>query len=76
MTIILLGLTMDEVLSQGILFLPAGYDTTASAITFLLYNLALHPEIQEKLHQEIVDVTGNEVCKMLISINTALVCFK
>ena len=53
---------MDEVISQGVLFLPAGYDTTATTITFLLYNLALHPEIQEKLHEEIVNVTGNEVC--------------
>ena len=53
---------MDEVISQGILFLPAGYDTTATTITFLLYNLALHPDIQERLHEEIVNLTVNEVC--------------
>ena len=52
---------MDEIIAQSILFLGAGYDTTATTITFLLYNLALHPEIQEKIHAEIENVTGNEV---------------
>ena len=52
---------MDEVIAQGMLFLPTGYDTTAATITFILYNLALHPEIQEKLHEEIINATGNEV---------------
>ena len=53
---------MDEVIAQGMLFLPTGFDTTAATITFILYNLALHPEIQEKIHEEIVNVTRNEVC--------------
>ena len=52
---------MDEVLAQGMLFFIAGYDTTATSIAFLLYNLALNPEIQEKLHEEIVDATGDKV---------------
>ena len=52
---------MDEVIAQGMLFLPTGYDTTAATITFILYNLAVHPEIQEKLHEEIINGTGNEV---------------
>ena len=54
---------MDEIISQLMLFLPAGYDTTASAITLLLYNLALNPDIQEKLYEEIEDVAGSEVIK-------------
>ena len=52
---------MDEIVPQLMIFLPAGYDTTATSMTFLLYNLALHPEIQEKLYEEIEDVAGNEV---------------
>ena len=58
------GLTMDEVLAQGLLFFVAGYDTTATSIAFLLYNLTLNPEIQEKLYEEIVDSAGDKVFKV------------
>ena len=43
------------------LFFLAGYETTATSISFLLYNLTLNPEIQEKLHEEIMDVAGDQV---------------
>ena len=55
---------MDEVLAQGLLFFLAGYDTTATSIAFLLYNLALNPEIQEKLYEEIVDAAGDKVFRV------------
>ena len=60
---------MDEIIAQGIMFFPGAYDTSSTAISFLLYNLALHPEIQEKLYEEIVDVSRNEVWNMPILIN-------
>jgi len=37
-------------------FLIAGYDTSASALTFALYELAFHPEIQHRLRAEIMQV--------------------
>lgn len=43
---------IDEVL---ILF-TAGHETTANALSFLLYLMARHPEIQEKAYQEIKEV--------------------
>ena len=52
---------MNEVLSQGLGFFVAGYDTTASTIAFLLYNLTLNPEIQEKVYEEIIDAAGDQV---------------
>ena len=55
------GLTTDEVLAQAFMFFFGGYDTTASAISFLLYLLAVNPEIQEELYQEIVNVTKEKV---------------
>ena len=55
------GLTKDEVLAQGMVFLPTAYDTTAASVSFLIYNLALNPEIQEKVHEEIDRLAGNEV---------------
>ena len=61
-TIFISGLSHEEVLSNLFLFLLAGYDTTSGTLSFLLYNLAVHPEIQEKLAQEIEDVVGDKVC--------------
>ena len=58
---IFIGLTSDEIIAQGMVFFPTAYDTTASTITFLLYNLALYPEIQEKVYEEITTVAGDEV---------------
>ena len=60
-TIFVLGLSHEEVLSNLFLFLLAGYDTTSGTLSFLLYNLAVHPDIQEKLAQEIEDVVGDKV---------------
>ena len=51
---------MDEILAQGMAFFVGGYETTATSIAFLLYNLALNQEIQEKVHEEILDIAGNQ----------------
>uniref|UniRef100_A0A182IKY7 Uncharacterized protein n=1 Tax=Anopheles atroparvus TaxID=41427 RepID=A0A182IKY7_ANOAO len=41
-------------------FMFEGHDTTTSGIAFTFYQLAKHPDIQEKLYQEIVDVLGGD----------------
>ncbi|XP_076332607.1 cytochrome P450 3A9-like isoform X2 [Tachypleus tridentatus] len=46
-------MTRDDILANSILFFLAGYDTTASALTYCAYCLALNQECQEKLIQEI-----------------------
>lgn len=46
-------LTNREILSQSVLFLFAGYETTALTLGYLAYNLARNPSYQEKLCQEI-----------------------
>ena len=43
------------------LFFGAGSDSTATTLTFLAYNLAIHPDIQERLTGEIQEVIGTEV---------------
>ncbi|XP_060078719.1 probable cytochrome P450 CYP44 [Ylistrum balloti] len=47
------GMTPAKVSSLLVDFFRGGIDSTANAITFLLYHLAKYPDIQEKLHQEL-----------------------
>ena len=47
------GLTDNEIIAQSWLFLLAGYETTSTGITFCLYELALNPDIQERLYEEL-----------------------
>eukprot|EP00475_Leptophrys_vorax_P007209 TRINITY_DN1456_c0_g1_i2.p1 TRINITY_DN1456_c0_g1~~TRINITY_DN1456_c0_g1_i2.p1 ORF type:complete len:517 (+),score=97.44 TRINITY_DN1456_c0_g1_i2:113-1663(+) len=46
------NLTSEQIRSNLVTFLFAGVDTTASAMRWLLINLAQNPEVQEKLYQE------------------------
>ncbi|KAK1366313.1 Cytochrome P450, E-class, group I [Heracleum sosnowskyi] len=39
-------------------FLNAGTDTTSTALQWIMFNLVKHPQVQEKLYQEIVSVVG------------------
>ena len=44
---------LEEMMGQVVIFLNAGYETTSSALGFTAYELAVNPQIQEKLQQEI-----------------------
>ena len=46
-------LTNGEILSQSVLFMIAGTDTTATTLSWVSHNLAVHPEYQYKLIQEV-----------------------
>ena len=46
-------LSDDEITSHSITFMLAGYETTANALSYTSYLLALNPHIQEKLQEEI-----------------------
>ncbi|XP_054156445.1 cytochrome P450 3A24-like [Oppia nitens] len=48
----------DDILSTSFLFFVAGYETTASLITYLIYNLALHADCQQKLYEELRKFDG------------------
>ncbi|GBN52604.1 Cytochrome P450 3A24, partial [Araneus ventricosus] len=49
------SLTDDELLAQCVLFFMVGYETTANILSFVAYCLAVNPEWQEKLIQEVDD---------------------
>lgn len=42
-----------ELVAQSIIFIFAGYETTSTSLSFLMYILATHPDIQQKLQEEI-----------------------
>ena len=46
-------LTNEEILPQCFTFIIAGYETTANALTYTAYLLALNPDIQEKLISQV-----------------------
>ncbi|XP_017779575.1 PREDICTED: cytochrome P450 6k1-like [Nicrophorus vespilloides] len=43
----------DKLAAQSIQFYAAGFETTSTGFSFSLYQIALHPDIQEKLRDEI-----------------------
>ncbi|KAI4456042.1 cytochrome p450 [Holotrichia oblita] len=47
------GLTMNDFVAQVILFFVAGFDTSSVTLSFTLFNLASHLNIQAKLREEI-----------------------
>ncbi|XP_078658845.1 cytochrome P450 3A41-like [Branchiostoma floridae x Branchiostoma belcheri] len=49
-------LSRDDVVANGFLFFIAGYETTATTMAFTLYNLALHPEVQDRAREEVCQV--------------------
>ena len=51
-----------EIIAQAWLFWLAGFETTGNMLSFCFYSLAVNPDCQEKLYQEVsssVDANGN-----------------
>ncbi|KAM6114137.1 cytochrome P450 3A24-like [Pterocles gutturalis] len=54
------ALTDVEVLAQAIIFIFAGYEPTSNTLCYLAYELATHPDVQQKLLDEIDTVLPNK----------------
>lgn len=51
-------LTDDEIIANAWVFLLGGFETTANALTYCAYLLATHPDVQQKLYEELRDYLG------------------
>jgi cytochrome P450 len=54
------SLSEQEIRDQALIFLLAGHETTAGALTFALHLLGSHPEIQHRVATEVRDVLGDK----------------
>jgi len=50
----------DEIVWNAYVFLLAGYQTTSSALAYTTHLFSIHPDIQEKVYQEVMDNIGME----------------
>ena len=51
-----------EIVSTALVILIAGYDTTANTLSYVCYELAKNPDIQERLREEVDDIIDDD-CK-------------
>ena len=49
-----LGLTRNEVLNEVLGLLIAGYETTATALSWFIHLVSKHPEVQQKIKEELL----------------------
>ncbi|XP_053683465.1 probable cytochrome P450 9f2 [Sabethes cyaneus] len=58
--------TENELIAQCFLFFLAGFDTVSTCMTFLTYELAINPDIQKRLYEEIKEteqsLNGKPLC--------------
>ncbi|XP_062551079.1 cytochrome P450 9e2-like [Armigeres subalbatus] len=48
------NMTDNEMIAQAFVFFLAGFDTVSTTLTFLLYDLVMNKEVQQRLYEEIV----------------------
>uniref|UniRef100_A0A0P4W4H9 Thromboxane-A synthase n=1 Tax=Scylla olivacea TaxID=85551 RepID=A0A0P4W4H9_SCYOL len=50
-------LTDEEIIANAWVFMLGGFETTANSLTYTAYLLATHPEVQQRLYEEVCNVT-------------------
>jgi len=71
------GMSITQLVDEIKILFVAGYETTANALTFTLYLLAKHPDVQQKVWQEITEIESQasnteELLQKMTYINAVL----
>ncbi|WP_125722272.1 cytochrome P450 [Flavobacterium ustbae] len=71
------GMSIEQLIDEIKILFIAGHETTANALTFTLYLLGNHPDIQQKILEEILEVESEsddivEQLQKMIYINAVL----
>jgi cytochrome P450 family 6 len=53
LAVLVVVLSMNELAAQAFVFFIAGFETSSTTMTFCMYELSLHQDIQERLRDEI-----------------------
>ena len=49
------------IVATAVILLVAGYDTTGSTMSCVCYHIAKNPEVQERLREEVEEVSGGDL---------------
>jgi cytochrome P450 len=55
------GMTYSQIRDEVMTIFVAGHETTATALSWALYLLSQHPEVEKKLHEELDSVIGSRM---------------
>lgn len=67
------GMSEEQLIDEILIIFTAGHETTSNALTFTFQLLAKHPEWQDKIHTEWLDLGGNET-DLMVRISTSKIC--
>jgi cytochrome P450 family 6 len=57
-------LSIEEIAAQSFVFFIAGFETSSTTMTFALYELSKHPELQDKVREEVNTVLAKHEGKI------------
>nr|ARN17942.1 cytochrome P450-19 [Cephus cinctus] len=52
------SLSTDDIVAQAFIFFVAGFDTSSTLMCYMLHELVLNPDVQQKLREEVDQVTS------------------
>ncbi|CAJ0954239.1 unnamed protein product [Ranitomeya imitator] len=59
------ALTDTEIMAQSLVFILAGFETTSLTLTYVFHNLAIHPDVQKKLQEEVDSYLPNKILRKM-----------
>jgi len=65
-------MTEEMLIAQGVIFFVAGFETTGSTLSTFCRNLAIYPETQERIFdeiQEVLEATDGKITQVIILTN-------